>query len=109
MHVALLKALDGMVNGSAQLNVSLPNTSKLISGILVSTTKKLQTLLSTPEPQLDSSIQHICTFVVLVLQYLGVASQISTEAEISSWVDDGLAKSLISKCRFSGYSLLYLV
>ncbi|EGF83378.1 hypothetical protein BATDEDRAFT_84926 [Batrachochytrium dendrobatidis JAM81] len=96
VHVALLKALDGMVNGSAQLNVSLPNTSKLISRILVSTTKKLQTLLSTPEPQLDSSIQHICTFVVLVLQYLGVASQISTEAEISSWVDDGLAKSLIT-------------
>ncbi|KAH6586104.1 hypothetical protein BASA50_000809 [Batrachochytrium salamandrivorans] len=95
-HVAILKALDGMVDSSnSGLEIHLPLTSKLLVGVLTQTTARLVLLLDTPDPQLDPTMQHFSTFLVLILQYIGIASLTASVDEISSWLEEGIAKSLI--------------
>ena len=95
-HVVLLKALDGVVSASTRkTSNSLYRTSVFLLNELISLTNAIVDNLKSAEPQLDPSVAHYCAFMVLILQYMAVESQIVSVETKEQWLNLGLMKCLL--------------
>eukprot|EP00842_Homolaphlyctis_polyrhiza_P004092 jgi/Hompol1/4684/HPOL_001800-RA len=108
-HVALLKALDGLTNAGTEngmrFTTNLPLTNTLIVDTIVATTERFKQLYESSDPLIDATAEHYSTFIVLMLQYLGVTSQIAQVEEKIQWVHAGIAKALMDLREYALFAL----